>query len=491
MSKHIHIKHRIRLTLSILLLVAVVAFIAYKMIKRYDMVNSSVFNNFEQELEVKSEQFKNNADFAAYINEWAGRQGLIAINDDFGNIIIQSSGTEKGSTNVVCVDYDCKTVKDRYSPIASAQYIAASQNLPEIKGGPINVIFLNDENGSNKGVKNISGDYIPPNSNVLYISSDEKSYSSNRSYSGAVSKIRIGTSKVPRHCDTLIKVKIDGIDSTTAPGDNDIHQPNIINQLQMILTKLRSKPTDFQIANIKFADNGSLYTTSMQLDLLINRYDLEMYKEWFEKKAHNFEKTNRGHFPQASYKYNVLDNPSQLPQEAYDDESMKKLANILYTVRNGSYKFDDDQVETAKKLNIKDYGINIITHLYANDGEISSTIVTNAYNDRYLEQIINENKTAASFFGATDEVIERYPIFRNRSHKLNKMLAKAYTKVNLVTTRDVTIYEDHDEYFTPCSFIATKSPGLDVIHIAESPEEGINISNVILNYNKWPGNKIF
>lgn len=487
-----HIKHKAKLVTLLIIIIIVASFISYKLVKRFDMVNRQVYNNYSRDLSANLTQFKSTDDVLKYIRDWGARQGITSTTDDNGNVIFTkpaTAGMEGRATTIVCVDIDYPNMHKNLSDISAAQYIAAAQNDEILKGGPITVIFFNNNNDLNSGVKNISASYIPANSNIFYLSENLETYTSRSSFARAVSNINIEASKEPRTCDTMLKIRIGGISTSSPIGDKQFSQPGIISQLQALLTKLRSKSTEFQISNISLSNNGNLEPTSMEVDLLINQYDLETYKKWIDEKSAKFIKNHKKTYKDLSYTVEVVSDADSLPDTAYNSDSIKSLSNLLYTIKNGYYKFNDDVKNNTDNKDLSSYGINSITQINAKESSIDLNIVTEAYNDEYLSQIIGENSTAASIFNANHNVESRVTEFSNKDDKLTKMLAKAYTKVNLLTNRDISISEQWDEQYTTCSYLKDKNRNLNIIHIAISRSEGMNITNVLLNYHRWPNGK--
>lgn len=491
MHKKHHIKHKFTIITSLIILIAIITGVSFKLIKRFDMVNKQVYRKYEADLITHIEQFHSTDDILNYIKDWGYKQGLNSITDENNNVIFQrpaTNGNEKNHPTVVCVDVDYLTINKNTYDISTAQYIAAAQNDQNLKGGAINVIFLNDDKNLNLGARNLNSKFIPEGSSVFYLSSYKDSYSSRSSFARSTSTIHINNDLEARNCDTMIKIKIDGID-ISASGDAQDSQPPIISQLQTILTRLRSKSTQFQISRIALSDNGNLKPTSLELDLLINNYDLDSYKKWLDDKSGRFEKKYKKKHPNVSYKFEVITDQSALPNEVYSSESIKSLSNILYTIKNGDYKFDDEKESDLSNPNIKRFGKNIISNILVDNSSIDLKIVTDACNEDYLSQIENENSTAAAIFNSSYQPGEHIPAFNNKDQSLNKMLAKAYTKVNLFTDRNITLPEEWDESFTTCSYLNLKNNKLNTIHISISEEDGPNVSNVLLNYHNWPMGK--
>lgn len=491
MHKKHHIKHKFRIIVSLIILIAVVTGVTFKLIKRFDMVNKQVYRKYEDDLVTNIRQFHSTEDILNYIKGWGYKQGLDSITDESNNVIFQrpaTTGNENNKPTVVCVDVDYLTINKNTSDISTAQYIAAAQNDQNLKGGAITVIFLNDDKNLNQGAKNLDSGFIPEGSSVFYLSSNEDSYSSRSSFARSVSNIHINNGVEGRTCDTMLKIKIDGINISSA-GDAQDSEPPVVSQLQAILTRLRSKSTQFQISKIALSDNGNLKPTSLELELLINNYDLDSYEKWLDEKSNKFEKKYKKDSPNISYTYEVVSDPSSLPTGVYGSECIKSLSNILYTIKNGDYKLEDTKDSDLSNPNIKRYGKNIITNISANNSSIDLRIVTDACNEKYLNQILNENSTAAAIFNSSYQADELVPAFNNKDHSLNKMLAKAYTKVNLFTDRNITLLEEWDECFTTCSYLNLKNNKLNTIHISISEKNGPNISNVLLNYHNWPNGK--
>lgn len=493
MKKHHHIKHKGRIILAIIILISIIFFISFKLVKRFDMVNKQVYHNYSIDLSANIEHLNSTEDILTYISEWAERQGVPSQMDEYKNLIFQkpaTNGKEALPPTIICVDIDYQTINNNLSDISTAQYIVAAANDKNLTGGPLTVIFLNNENDSKIGAENLDPKFIKPESNIFYLTSNDISYSSRSSFARSISQIEINNENnvENRNCDTMIKIKIDGIN----PSANIISkhkEPSVISQLQSILTRLRSKSTYFQIANISVDDNGNLNPCSLEFDLLINKYDLDSYTKWLDNKSNKFVKKYKKDYPDISYKYEVVSDINSLPNTVFNSENIKSLSNILYTIKNGDYSFNDNEENNTKNQDLHIYGKNNICGIETKDYSIKLNILTEAYDKTYLEQINTENSTAASIFNAKYTIEKDIPAFENKNELLIKMLAKAYTKVNLFTNRNATLPEKWDEEFTTCSYLLEKNDNLNIIHLSISRNDGLNITNVLLNYHKWPTGK--
>ena len=214
MKKHHHIKHKGRIILAIIILISIIFFISFKLVKRFDMVNKQVYHNYSLDLSANIEHLNSTEDILTYISDWAERQGVPSQMDEYKNLIFQkpaTNGKEALPPTIICVDIDYQTINNNLSDISTAQYIVAAANDKNLTGGPLTVIFLNNENDSKIGAENLDPKFIKPESNIFYLTSNDISYSSRSSFARSISQIEINNENnvENRNCDTMIKIKID------------------------------------------------------------------------------------------------------------------------------------------------------------------------------------------------------------------------------------------------------------------------------------------
>jgi hypothetical protein len=192
-----------------------------------------------------------------------------------------------------------------------------------------------------------------------------------------------------------------------------------------------------------------------------------------------------------AYTYEVIEDPEQMPQEAYSRKATEKLTNVLYTRQNGLYKYEADDVIPEGKSEGDIYGINAVTGIRAEDGAIVIDIMTQAYDDGYMQKITDDNTAAAELFDCKFREGDSVPRFLNEKDSLYRTFRTTFYKVNGTTNANTVLATESDNYFTPCSYLAEKNENADIIHLRLNSAQAQITTNSILCYIAYKGNILF
>lgn len=475
---------RFIIVISIIVVIVLFAFI-YRNIKRGLFVKSD-YNDLRDNLLEHSTEFKSNDELASYITEWADSIKLKYHKDSHDNIIFTSKSTSY-KTNVddvtVCVSYNYKNIDKNIDLLSAAQYIAGSG----IRSTKYNVIFFNNDNGNFDGYKNISKKYFPDNARVIYLDQGKSTYASMSSFNEANASYSIANEKEEVTCDSHVHLSISGV-ATDEITNRISKQPNPITAFGTVLSYLESKASKYELSNIKVTNEGNMFPTSIEVDILVNSYSLESLTKYLDKRAEAFVKKYDDDFPDIDYSYEVIEDDSQMPETCYSPSVCKSINNIIYTFNNGTYRFDeDDKIPTDYKED-DIYGINSIEQIRETEDHIYIDICTQAMSDAYLKLITEENKTIADF--SECKYVERgtQEAFSNSDTSLYNDISFTYFKVNDLISKNIIIKQKEDFYFTPCSYIQKLNPDANIIHLCVSEDSIGLITNTILYYIESRGN---
>lgn len=463
------------------------AFILYTK-NRVKLLDNTEFKKISQSIEECSSNggFTDQASLRDFIIAWADENGLKYRVDNYDNIIFntKAAARKKNVTpSVVCVSYNYETVSGNARLLASAAMIAKT----ELDSGRKTVIFVNDEQNSGKGYQGISKKYFSGKSKVIYMDYGSSAYLSCYSYGMNISKINIPAKKEKVSCDTGIKIHISGI-PTNEINTNIADQPDPISAFSTLLTRLKSKSVTFQLADFEVASNGYMYPTSLDATIVLNSYSVESFTSYIDKRIKAWEKDYQDDYPDATYTYELIENPDALPDKAYTSATAEKLTNVLYTVKNGTYNFAETDFIPEDMSEGDAYGINCAIGLEKADDTIDLVIMTQAYNDDYMETIENDNKAAASLFKCSYNEIDSVKIFENTKKSLSHTFTKTFYKVNDISGANSVLKEHSDNCFTPCSYLSSKGSSVDIIHLRLNPKKAASLTNTILCYIETKGN---
>lgn len=451
------------------------------------LLDKKDFASLSEKMEEASADFTSNEDMRNYITDWADSKEIEYKVDNAGNIIfVNDANKGKDDVNpvVVAISYNYLTAGSCAKALASAQEIAAS----DLDTGKYSVIFFNNEGGYGDGYKNISSSYFTDDTKVIYLDFGKSAYMSTRSFTYAPNSISIPCEMVPVTCDSAIKIKITGITSGEL-GSNSGSQPNPVSALGTLLNRMSTKSITYQLADVKVESAGNMYSMGIEATIFLNSYNVGSMTKYIDDRIDGYNKSYKDDFPNIEYTYEVVDDMSSVPAYAYSKEASTGLNSILYTVKNGSYKFDKHNVPADHEED-ETYAINSIQNIVYENGAINISIATVALNKAYLKDVLNQNSTAASFAdaNASAKAGTAVPVFNNPGSKLKSELAFAYVKVNNIGSKNIIIKEDTDKVFTPCSYLQDINESMDIVHLKQNDDCAAVYANTLLCFIKDQGN---
>lgn len=469
-------KFIIFITILAVIVVSLASYGAHRLSQLYNITDKRELNNMADEIASHQDDIKNTEAITKLLTDWCDVNNLKCTVDSNKNVILSSKASNRKDgtpTSVVAMEYNAKTFQQDIYAYASAEYLATHG----MNGSDVKIIFLYNDKNLHTGARNLSRKYISKNSRIVLLGQGDDVSISRNSYATALQTVSIPYHKKARYCDSALRIRIGGLNAA-APSGSTLKQTNPISSLSTILTRLRSKSISFQLADLKVQDNGNMSPTGIEATILLNSYSIESVTSYLDDRIEDFEDDNKKDFPDSYYEYSELKN---LPAYAYSDNATNKLSNFLYTVKSGAYRFDKENVPDGFEEGDL-YGFNNIQNLYTKNGNLCVRLSTSAQDSRYLEQIVKENRTAASLSDVKLETEITDSPYQNSSSNLYQLIEDAYSKVNDTSTVDATIPEENDETFTVMTFLASKSKGTDVVHITTTDKAAARVLNALENF---------
>jgi hypothetical protein len=313
---------------------------------------------------------------------------------------------------------------------------------------------------------------------------------SNSSFGRKFSTISVKAGRYEPDCDTAVRIHISGIDSAVIGTGINKH-PDPIVAFSSLLTRLKSKSTICQIADFEVGTNGNMYPVSLDATIMLNSYAASSFTKYIEKQIKAWEKSYGDEYENLTYTYEEIDEPDDMPKKAYSAKATARLTNVLYTLKSGLYKYDAADIIPEGRKQGDIYGINAITGLRAEKGSICIDLMTQAYDDEFMQRIIDDNTAAAVLFDASFTETGSVPRFLNDRDSLYRTFNSTFFKVNGSDSASSVLRTETDNYFTPCSYIAEKNKYADIIHIRTNGANATKVANTILCYIKTKGNTSF
>ncbi len=472
-----------------LIIAAITAMISMRTSK---LLDKKEYKQFVQELTDASDAdaFKSQDDLREYITSWAKAEELDYTVDKYGNIIFDHEASpfkSKVAPTLVCGSYNYETLDSNVRLLSSLAMIAKS----DLMSGRYTVIFVNDENNTGNGYRNLNKKYFKKSTKVIYLDYGKSSYISTSSFGESISTITVPVETTDGKCDTAVRVKISGIRSDEVGSSK---QANTVSALSTLLTRLKSKSTICQLADFSIEDHGNMNPVTLEATILLNSYSLSSFTKYIDKQITSWEKKYKdddeeGDGEGFSYTYEIIDDPELMPTVAYSDDTFEKLTSILYMIKNGVYKYESSDIIPDGRAEGDTCGINAITGLSVNDrGEIEIRILSQGYDNAYLDRIHSDNSLVASLFDCDYQPLSMVEPFQNTSDSLVRLLHTTYSKVNDESGTDVILRTELDNYFTPCSYLSKKREGMDIIHLRLNKDKVVSLTNTILCYIVTKGN---
>ncbi len=457
----------------------------YNNIKVFD---KSQYKELYKNLEEDAESFTKQEDLQNYIIGWADSCNVKYKVDSAGNIIFKRKATarkKKVSPTVIITNYNYENAASNRRSLASAFMVAAT----DINSGKTTVIFINNENNDGSAYAALDPSLIPSNAKVIYLDYGSQAYVSTRSFAQQDERIVINTVKEDISCDTAIKIKIGGVKSDVIDAGVSKHA-NPISLFSTVLTRLKSKSTICQLADFTVENKGYMYPTGVEATVLINSYAVASFTAYLDKRIEAFNKALEDDNPGCYYSYEIIEQDSEdYPTEAYDKSTLDQLTTVLYALKNGLYRYEeDDEILEGYEVN-SIYGINAIRQMTSDDYAIYIDVTSQAINDYVMKQLIEDTSAAAELAGCNIEQTDNLPLYNNnKKDGLVNMLRSTYFKVNDMTGDNVTLKVAFDTYFTPMTYIHKINDKADIVHVKVSGKSAGVLTNMLLVYIKTKGN---
>lgn len=462
----------------------ITAFSIYR-INKLKLFDKKSYKEIYKTLEDESENFKSQEDLRDFITAWADKSGLKYSIDGSDNIIFTheaNSRKKKVSPTVVLVSYNYENVSENNRVLASAAMLASS----DINSGKRTVIFVNNINNNGDSYMKLNPSFFTKKAKVVYLDYGKHSYISKNSFASANRIISIPATTTNSNCDTAIKIRISGLMSDCV--DTGINKKaNPISLLSTVLTRLKTKSTICQIADISVDNKGNMYPGALEATILVNSYSVNSLCSYLDKRIKKFEKFAKKDNPDCEYTYEILSGDA-VPDTAYDDQTFDSLTTLLYTIMNGTKRLEDDDL-IPEGYEISDIScIQAPVQLLKDEANLYLDVYTQAINNDFLNDATKDIDEATKLSGCEVVASVNYPKYSNKKDSLERTMQSTYFKVSDLFGDGFSLDEDYDTYFTPMSYIASINKNVDMVHIKINKATASVITNMLICYFETKGN---
>lgn len=471
------IKKKIYIIILIIIMMLLAAFFYFYLEQRVHLLDKEAFNKYNACLSDDAELYKSNTDYSKTIIKLANDNNINAIKDEKGNILI-SNQTDNGAKNINIISvYNYKVAKSESNTISAMLSLANAKS----KHNNFNLIILNDENNSHAGFSYLKNFANAKNDYFFYLYSGNTSSLYKKGFASGTSNINVPIKRVPRKCNTKITININGINTAVVSDDIGKH-PNPIISLGAILSKLKSKGYIYQLSDLNIENTGNMYPVGLKATLLVDSFAISDINEYLSKKKDKFIDNYNKDYPNINFSYKITDDASDMPDKAFSDDTTDSLANIIYTIKNGTYKFTNDE-EDIEHTKCDIYGINILNGITISKDILQVKIYSLALNDSYLDKITKENQYVAKFANSEFKVVEKLSSWHSDNTDLQKKLSALYSKTSRDASKKLLVNENPIQISTPLSYIADIQK--NNVAIISKDKDFKNITNMLLNYIKY------
>ena len=234
-----------------------------------------------------------------------------------------------------------------------------------------------------------------------------------------------------------------------------------------------------------------MYPVSIDATILVNSYNVASLTSYLDDRIKAFDKATKDEdkYPDAEYSYEVIDNTMDIDDEVYSSKTIDSLTTVLYTVKNGLYRFSEDEVVPEGYDAGDIYAINCVRDISTDEnGDLYVRVSTQALDASFMDSIVKENTTAAKLSSCKLEVADKYEAYSSMKTALPTALKRTYIKVCDLAGGNIQLDQKKDTYFTPMTYLHTLNENMDIVHIKESSETAKVITNMLLCYIKTSGN---
>lgn len=473
--------------LILLIIIAACSAYFYHRANRYKVLDKAAFSDLISETSASVENgFENQEQLASLITEWADSKSLEYKTDKAGNIIFDTpaiSRKKNVSPTVIVCGLNYKTAAEDALSIASAQMIA----MTDLESSRKTVIFVNNENENGSGYKSLSKKYVSDNKKVIYLDQGHKAYLSPYSFSESISEISMPAAKEESDLDTAVKIHISGIVSRRILPENAESQPDPLFVFGSLLTRLKSGSVDYRVSEFNIGSNGNMYPDSLDACILLNSYSKDSFTKYIDRFSRNWLRDYMKENPELSFTYEVIEDESLLPKKCYDADTSDLLARLLYTISGSVYTFSaNDSIPEGKDEG--DYSaVNALTDLSESGSSIKLRMLSQGYDDIFLDRILIDNRAGAELLACSYKEIEKSAAFENDRDSLFRTFRATYAKVHS-SSENPELAVSTDSFFTPCSYLAMKDSDSDIVHLRLSEKSASNLINTLMCYIKTKGN---
>lgn len=309
---------------------------------------SKKIESYQEVVEDSTSSFESVDTANDWLISWANSKNISYTK--YGNNVLlmarkSSEEFKSQPTTILFCDYDTDNPSGSVRSIAIAMSILKS----DIEFGELKVIFAADKDRSFNAINSIPSEEIGENSSIFVLTSGNKQMFSLMTGGSKAYSIEKQCTFEDTTKDVALKISVNN-----APGgvpDTKIsNYPNGVTVIGNFLAKLQSDAINFELASFNGGQSSSLYPSSTEAIIVVNKDDVERIATKLDTLKENFLDKYQENYEDVMLDYEQL---QDVPEKVINKSDSSKLLSLIYTMINGIYYKDDDgEVVAISSINM-------------------------------------------------------------------------------------------------------------------------------------------
>lgn len=159
--------------------------------------------------------------------------------------------------------------------------------------------------------------------------------------------------------------------------DLDKNYPNPINVIGNLLASQKSSGKLFQVASFKCNVSDGYLPKSATAVVVIDENNIDSFTKKFDKSYESMK--NRFDKLEDSFVYTMTE--TSMPSQVMSNQSSDNMISLMYTLKTGAYRPDDDSDEIA--------AASELTYISTSGGQLKATVSVRSFGDAVLDEMSN------------------------------------------------------------------------------------------------------
>ena len=408
-----------------------------------------------------------NADVTDYLLNWAKNKQIPAVKDRAGNVIYTVPAAEHvqdAQPSALLCSFDADSM-DRYvNEIAFC--LTAAKNVQN--NGPLQIIFLAEEDGDKTGIQGLDMHMIPENAAVFCLGTANTDTIS--TVTGGFEHISISKelSQAEPEYNKAFRISLVNCPEISITSGRHV-QLNPVKTLGGVLANLKSTSLLFELSDFKAGNELTVSPSSAAMTIVINDSDTAKFERKMKNSVEKVYEKYHEKYPELAYTYEEVD----LPSSVFAEEDTENLVSLMYTLFNGIYHRDEEGTITA---------VTNIGTLSTNDSQLRIDISIISSDESMMQDISEEYETICGLCDVKFNVKERYPVYDGSTNPQTEELFSSYAEAYWNFTGGDTVPSANTAVLTNCTFLQQKNEQLPILFCSISEE---NIQALLGAFVTW------